>query len=117
MFKASLCEGCCPLRTTLETGQPLINQSAYVVDLEGQRIPISVSTALLRDDHGEVVGGAETFRDLSLVEELRKELRGRFSMGGLISRARAMRQVFDVLPAISQSAATVLIQGETGSGK
>jgi PAS domain S-box-containing protein len=117
VFKASLCEGRCPLRATLESGRPLIDQPAFVVDLDGRRIPISVSTALLRDEDGAVVGGAETFRDLSLVEELRKELQGRFHIGDLVSRARAMRRVFEVLPAISQSAATVLIQGETGTGK
>ncbi len=117
VFKASLCEGQCPLRATLESSRPLINQSAFIVDPEGRRIPISVSTALLRDGRGQVVGGAETFRDLSLVEQLRKELQGRHRVGGLVSRARSMGQIFEILPAIAASDATVLVQGETGTGK
>ncbi len=117
VFKANLCEGRCPLRATLESGQPRINQPAFVVDFDGRRIPVSVSTALLKDEQGNVIGGAETFRDLSLVEQLRKELQGRHRMGDLVSRAQPMRRIFEVIPAISSSMATVLIQGETGTGK
>ena len=117
VFKASMCEGDCALCLTLETGEPVINKSAFIVDVEGRRIPISVSTALLRDPKGRVIGGAETFRDLSLVEELRKELEGRFQLGDLVSRSPAMRKVFDVLPQVAASDSTVLIQGETGTGK
>jgi transcriptional regulator with PAS, ATPase and Fis domain len=64
-----------------------------------------------------VIGGAETFRDLSLVEELRRELQGRFQVGDLVSRSPLMRRIFDVLPQIGESESTVLIQGETGTGK
>ncbi len=117
VFRANLCDGECPLRATLERERPVINQQAFVVDAAGRRIPISVSTAILRDARGEVLGGAETFRDLSLVEELRRELHGRYRVGDLISRSHAMQRLFEVLPAIATSAATVLIQGETGTGK
>jgi len=117
VFKANLCEGRCPLHATLESGRPIINQPAFIVNPAGDRVPISVSTALLRDSDGVIVGGAETFRDLSLVEELRREIEGTYRMGDLISRSQSMRNIFDVLPAISSSLATVLIQGETGTGK
>jgi PAS domain S-box-containing protein len=117
VFRASMCEGDCALRHTLETGVPVINKSAFIIDGSGRRIPISVSTALLRSRRGAVVGGAETFRDLSTVEELRKELEGRFQMGDLVSRSPAMRTIFEVLPQVAASDSTVLIQGETGTGK
>lgn len=117
VFRASMCEADCALRHTMETGNPLINRSCYIVDAEGGRIPISVSTALLRDKDGEVVGGAETFRDLSVVEELRKELEGRFEIGDIISRSPNMRRLFDILPQVAASNSAVLIQGETGTGK
>jgi len=117
VFKASMCEGDCALCRTLETGDPVINKSAFIVDVEGRRIPISVSTALLRDPKGSIIGGAETFRDLSLVEELRKELKGRFQIGDMVSRSPSMRKLFDVLPHVAASDSTVLIQGETGTGK
>ncbi len=117
VFRASMCEADCALRRTIETGIPVINRSAFIVDADGRRIPISVSTALLRDRRGRVIGGAETFRDLSLVEELRKELEGRFRIGDLVSRSPAMRRIFEILPQVAANDSTVIIQGETGTGK
>lgn len=117
VFKASMCETDCALRKTLETGTPIINKSVFIVNIDGRRIPISVSTAILKNNKGKIIGGAETFRDLSLVEELRKEIEGHYQIGDLISRSAAMRRIFDVLPQISSSESTVLIQGETGTGK
>ncbi len=117
VFRASMCEADCALRRTMESGKSLINKSAFIVTAGARRIPISVSTALLRDRNGRVIGGAETFRDLSLVEELRKELEGRYHVGDLVSRSPAMRRLFEILPQVAASDSTALIQGETGSGK
>ncbi|MFH1024740.1 MAG: sigma 54-interacting transcriptional regulator [Planctomycetota bacterium] len=117
VFRASMCEAHCALRHTMETGRVVINRSAFIVTAEGRRVPISVSTAILKDEKGHVIGGAETFRDLSLVEELRKEIEGRHRVGDMVSRGPAMKKVFDVLPQVSVSDSAVLIQGETGTGK
>ncbi len=117
VFRASMCEADCALRRTLATGKPVVNRSVFIVNGEGRRIPISVSTAVLRDAKGRVIGGAETFRDLSLVEELRRELEGRCELGDLVSRSPAMHRLFDTLPQIAASESTVLIEGETGTGK
>ncbi len=117
VFRASICESDCALRHTMETGEPIISKSIYIVDAEGKRTPISISTALLKDEEGNVIGGAETFRDLSLVEELRKELTQRHSFQDIISRNRKMQEIFDILPEVAESDSTVLIEGESGTGK
>jgi PAS domain S-box-containing protein len=117
VFRSSLCGAACALEQTLATGKPIIGISAYIVDSDGHRIPISISTALLYDADGRVIGGAETFRDLSEVETLRQELAGKFRLGDLASRSPLMQRVFEVLPAIAASPSTVLILGETGTGK
>jgi PAS domain S-box-containing protein len=117
VFRASMCESQCALRQTIETGAPVVNRAGFIVDTGGRRIPVSVSTALLRNRDGKITGGAETFRDLTLIEELRKELSGRFQVGDIVSRSAAMRRVLDALPRIAESDSTILIQGETGTGK
>jgi PAS domain S-box-containing protein len=117
VFRCSMCEANCALKQTLKSGKPIIGKSGYIIDAGGNRIPISVSTAVLRDASGRVVGGAETFRDLSEVEALRQELEGKFHIGDLASRSPLMQRVFEVLPAIAASPSTVLILGETGTGK
>ena len=42
-----------------------MNHRVNIVNNEGQTIPISISTTVLRDEEGNVIGGAETIRDLS----------------------------------------------------
>ncbi|MCU0577672.1 MAG: sigma 54-interacting transcriptional regulator [Desulfobacterota bacterium] len=117
VFRSSMCETDCALKRTLKTGKPIIGKSCYIIDAKGQRIPISVSTAMLKDARGSVVGGAETFRDLTELEELRQELAGRSRVGELVSRSSVMQKVFEVIPAVAASPSTVLILGETGTGK
>ncbi len=95
----------------------LVGLVLFFVLSDGKRIPIRVSTASLRDDRGKVMGGAETFRDLSVIEELRKEIKGRRQVGDIVSRSPSMRQVLEVLPRIAESESTILLQGETGTGK
>ncbi len=117
VFKSSMCETECALRQTLKSGKPIINKLGYIIDAAGSRIPVSVSTAVLRDKEGKIIGGAETFRDLSEIETLRKELKRSYKMGDIISHSPAMRPILDLVPAVSSSSSTILIQGETGTGK
>jgi len=117
VFRASICEKQCSLKSTMKTGQPIVNQPIFFVNLEGDRVPISISTALLRDEKGEVIGGVESFRDLSVVEELRKELAGRHSFLDIISKNNEMQRLFRMLEQVSESEATILLEGESGTGK
>lgn len=117
VFRSSMCESACALKKTMETGIPVINKPCYIIDGEGERIPISVSTAVLKDDKGNIIGGAETFRDLTEVEQLRQELEERQRIGELVSRSPSMKPLFEMLPAVAESGGTVLITGESGTGK
>lgn len=117
VFRSNMCEEGCALRETLKTGKPIIGKTGYIINAAGERIPVSISTAVLNDEHGEIVGGAETFRDLSEIESLRTQLTGKLSIGNIVSRSPLMQKVFEVLPPIAQSQSTVLILGETGTGK
>jgi PAS domain S-box-containing protein len=117
VFRASICESACALGQTLANDQPIVNRLVYIVDAGGTRIPISVSTAVLRDENGAVVGGAETFRDLREVQELRKALDARYSFQDIVGRSAAMRELFELLPIVASHETTVLIEGESGTGK
>jgi PAS domain S-box-containing protein len=117
ILRASICEGHCALGQTMETGQPIVNRSITILDDRGRRKPISITTALLKDAEGEVIGGVETFRDLTRIERLRKEIRGQYEVEDIISRNHRMQDLFSVLPDIAESPSTVLIEGESGTGK
>ena len=117
VFRSNMCETACALRRTMAEGTPIVNSSTYFINNERRRIPVTVSTAVLRDETGNVIGGVETFRDVSQVEALRKELAGRYQMGDMVSRSPAMQKIFALLPQVAASDSTVLIRGETGTGK
>ncbi len=117
VFHASICETSCSLRETFDTGRPVVNRAVYVVDSDGERIPISISTAVLKDKKGNIVGGVETFRDLTAIEDLRRELERKYSFHDIISKNSAMLGIFDILPGVAESDSTVLVEGDTGTGK
>ncbi|MCP4748925.1 MAG: PAS domain-containing protein [Desulfobacteraceae bacterium] len=117
IFRASICERQCALRHTVQTGQPIYNQALFIANADGKRIPVSISTALLKDESGQVIGGVETFRDLSVVENLRKELTSRHSFLDIISKNKEMKRLFSMLEMIAESDTTVLVEGESGTGK
>ena len=117
VFHASICLTNCALRHTIETGEPVVDRLVDVVDAEGRRVPIRISTAVLRDEEGRVVGGVETFRDVSAIEELRKEVARRYTFEDIVSKNHRIQALFNILPDIADSDVTVLIEGPSGSGK
>ena len=117
ILRANLCETACALRSTIKTGVPIINKPVHIIDVSGRQKAISISTALLKGDKDKVIGGVETFRDVSLIEELRKEINHNYTFEDIISRNHRMQNLFDIMPNIAESSATVLIVGESGTGK
>ncbi|HOD70385.1 MAG TPA: sigma 54-interacting transcriptional regulator [Deltaproteobacteria bacterium] len=117
VFHASICENECALRRTFESAIPVVNATAHIISNKGMRVPIRISAAILRDDDGRAIGGVETFQDLSQVEQLRKELKARYTFEDIVGRSPVMIQLFEILPRIAESSSTVLIQGPSGTGK
>jgi PAS domain S-box-containing protein len=114
------CEGCgkeCALLHAIRTGKETLNQEGGMLLRSGKRIPISITAAALRDDSGRIVGGVQSFRDLSVFMDLRKELRQSYTFEDIVSKNHIMRRLFDILPEIAARDSTVLIQGPSGSGK
>ena len=117
IFQANICQDNCALKQTFETGQPVVNANAFIVNHQGQRVPIRVSTAILKNEVGEIIGGVETFQDLSQIQQLQKQLHSSYTFEDIIGRSPEMQRLFDILPQISKSSSNVLIEGASGTGK
>jgi PAS domain S-box-containing protein len=117
VFRADICQSRCALKETLKTRKEIINLPATILKKGGQKIPISISTAVLKNERGQIIGGVETFRDLSAIEELKKELSQKYTLGDIISKNHLIQDIFNILPNIAESDSTVLIQGASGTGK
>ncbi len=90
----------------------------------GDWIPVLKSVGAVRNNAGEVVGLVESFTDLRKLKQLERELAvlGRTVVEsgvikGLIGRSDAMREVYARIRLAADSEATVLLLGETGTGK
>ncbi len=117
IFRANICEHECSLRQTIETGCPIIGRTVKILDAQGNRKPIGISTAILKDRNGNVAGGVETFRDLTMIEQLRKQIERNYCCEDILTCNYRVQQMFEILPAIAETSSTVLIEGETGTGK
>jgi PAS domain S-box-containing protein len=117
IFRADICQTRCALKETLKTKKEITNLSVTILTKGGQKVPINISTAVLKDEKGRIIGGVETFRDLSAIEVLKRELSEKYTLGDIISKNHLIREIFAILPNIAESDSTVLIQGPSGTGK
>ena len=117
VFRSNVCEINCIVRRTLETKEPIVNKPIYIIRADKSRIPISATTAILKDSQDNVIGGVVTFRDLTTVSNLKKELLKQHTFEDIISKNAGMLNLFSILPQIAQSRSTVLIEGASGTGK
>lgn len=117
IFNANICQNGCALEMAMNTGNETIDRPLNIINKNGKTIPISISASVLNDRKGKVIGGVETFRDLSAIEELKKEIQQRYTYGDIVSKNREIQKIFKILPDIAESDCTVLIEGPSGSGK
>jgi PAS domain S-box-containing protein len=118
VFGANVCNTPdCALLKAIKTNQPIINMPVYILRSDEKRIPISVNATILKDSNSRMIGGVETFRDLSAITRLRKSLQKNYSFENMVSKNQRMLEIFSTLLLIADSDCIVLIEGATGTGK
>jgi PAS domain S-box-containing protein len=118
VFGANVCNTAdCALLKAIKTNQSIINMPVYILRSDEKRIPISVNATILKDSSGRMIGGVETFRDLSAITRLRKSLQKNYSFENMVSKNQRMLEIFSTLLLIADSDCIVLIEGATGTGK
>jgi PAS domain S-box-containing protein len=117
IFHSSICGKNCAIAESLYKGTPVANRSITIRNSKGEKVPISISAAPLTDHEGNIIGGVETFRDLTTITTLRQQLSQKYTFDAIISKSTTMQRLFVILPEIARSPSTVLILGESGTGK
>jgi PAS domain S-box-containing protein len=117
VFRSRGCENACPVRALMHTGKAMVEVEMDIASNDGSLIPVSVSAALLKDENGDVVGAVESFRDLSRVKTLTEELKGKYSFRNIIGKSHEMQEVYHLIRSVARTNVTVLIHGDTGTGK
>jgi len=107
-----------PLRLALLAGEKLEGWRAVLQGPDGPARLMSVSAApLLRDRHGVCDPEARYLVVLRPADEATVEASGPVGGFGLIGRSKAMGRVFRLIDTLQHSESTVLITGDSGTGK
>jgi len=117
IFRTKICHRQCALKETLQSTEPVENSRVTIITKDECEVPIRVTTALLRDEGGKVVGAVEFFRDISEEEHLRDSLERTRGLEDIVTRNPEMQRIVSLLPDIADSECSVLIEGPSGSGK
>ncbi len=91
---------------------------------DGHDIDVIKNAGVVQDELGRIIGVVETVTDLTELNRVRKRaeeaylrLGERHRMDNIIGKSKAMQQVFAAISAAAASEATILIQGQSGTGK
>ncbi|MBE9536437.1 MAG: sigma 54-interacting transcriptional regulator [Proteobacteria bacterium] len=112
----SACSMGCLVMNTIKTGEHIYNYEA-VLGRGDKKVTLSINTAVIKDQDGKIVGGAEIFRDVTLINELKSELKDRYALKNVIGKNYRMHEVYELLHEVAPTKSSVLIEGESGTGK
>ncbi len=112
-----LCGEKCPMEETLRKGSARVNVETHLRRQDGRVVPVSVSTALFRDENGKVLGGVETYRNLDEIVRIAEKRKSKAPYGEIVGKTDEIRRIFDLLEVVKDTDSTVLITGESGVGK
>lgn len=102
---------------TIADGQARSTGEGEIKTRDGQAIPIRANYMALKNEDGRIVGGLATISDLSLRYQFNSEIRGRYTFYDMVGKDPAMQKIFEIVPVVAASDATILIEGPTGTGK
>ena len=117
VFQADRCKTGCALKATLEDGVTRKDQDVRIKDKSGRWLNLLISTAPIRNQREAIVGGVETFQSLGVALPRRE---ARFPIPGevtVIGQSPPMKRLLAMLPDVARSEATVVLEGESGTGK
>jgi len=114
ILRARVCVSHCP--AILERSGP-ISCETDIINLERQKIPVKITSAPIIGEDGDIEGFIETAEDLRSIKNLEVTKKSAYNFSTIIGKSQEMRKIFSILPALAQSDASILITGETGTGK
>jgi transcriptional regulator with PAS, ATPase and Fis domain len=116
IMRNNLCTHKCPAKQALESDRA-VHLEGNIINRERQKIPVMVHASVLKDHEGKPLVVIETIEDISLLRELDKKTQITHDFSNLVGHSPKMQKLLDILPIISQTDSSVLITGDTGTGK
>jgi transcriptional regulator with PAS, ATPase and Fis domain len=116
LLRSNECVRNCPaLKINVASGPVCIEGD--IIDRDRQLIPVRITSAPVLGSGGELTGFIETIEDIRSLRNLNDKVGYAYGFDHIIGRSPKMEKIFQILPSIAQSDSSVLITGETGTGK
>ncbi|MBC8185323.1 sigma 54-interacting transcriptional regulator [candidate division KSB1 bacterium] len=117
VFRSNRCFIKCPIAQVLETDKNIYELESKIRNRNGNFVPIKMNVSVLKNAENEPTGGVISFRDISELEIFREKHIKKNQFHGVVGHSKAMQEIFQLIEEISDSDASVLIQGDSGTGK
>jgi PAS domain S-box-containing protein len=117
VFQSDRCKTDCPLKSTLEDGVTRRDHDVRIKDREGRWLDLLISTSPIKNKRQVIIGGVETFQSLGVAVSGREAALAIPGEVEIIGQSPPMKKLLDMLPAVAASEATVVLEGESGTGK
>ena len=116
VLRGAACISNCPV-LAMKNDNRSVSCESDMINLDRQRVPIRMTCAPILDDDHIIKGFIETIEDIRLSQKIDREKSAAYSFENIVGRSPQMERVFQTLPVLAQSDASILITGETGTGK
>jgi two-component system, OmpR family, phosphate regulon sensor histidine kinase PhoR len=80
ILQGGMCRADCPLKTAMKGNIPVSLIETTIVNKMGETVPVRINTAALFDDNAHLIGGVESFHDISHLKSLEREKGNLISM-------------------------------------
>jgi two-component system, NtrC family, response regulator AtoC len=115
-LRTKICVQNCPVNQLQRNPEPVCIETD-LINRDRKKIPVRVTLAPLFDIEGNVAGYLESIEDMQFIRELGAKAGKTYSFTNLVGKSPPMEKIIQILPSIAQSDSSVLITGETGTGK
>ncbi len=107
----------CLVHQAVEREEYVREAERVIACADGRRKTVLVTSTPLVAPTGYRQGVVIVFRDISELRRLEEELHGRYHFHALIGKSPSMQRLYRLLEQVADTPVTVLIEGETGTGK
>jgi len=120
VLRGSFCLHACPRVACAKSELPVCaaeSREGTLINRHRRKVHVRLTSVPVLDKGGDLLCTLDVIEDLTALKELEARLTRTAGPGAIVGRCSAMEHLLRILPAVAASDATVLLTGESGTGK
>lgn len=115
ILRGTLCGEACFMAETRDQLHERRELQIEIIRGDGEHRTLMLMTSILHDTSGQSIG--VVFRDQTELVRLKEELKERYHFCNIVGKSHGMLKVFKRIKQVAGMDTTILVEGETGTGK